>query len=73
MRRAQEYTDQTFTHILEKIKPGVTEKEIALELDMAGRRMGADRLAFVIVASGEFLPAHCTPSDRVLREGILSP
>jgi Xaa-Pro aminopeptidase len=70
MRRAQEYTDQTFTHILEKIKPGVTEKEIALELDMAGRRMGADRLAFVIVASGEnSSQPHCTPSDRVLREG----
>jgi len=70
MRKAQEYTDKTFAYILEKIRPGVTEKEIALELDIAGRKMGADRLAFVIVASGEnSSQPHCTPSDRALREG----
>lgn len=70
MRKAQEYTDKTFTHILNYIKAGVTEKQIALELDVAGRKMGADQLAFVIVASGEnSSQPHCTPSHRVLEEG----
>lgn len=72
MRKAQKYTDQAFAHILNFIRAGVTERQIALELEVAGRRMGADTLAFVIVASGErSAQPHCTPSRRPLQNGDL--
>lgn len=73
MRRSAEITDQAFQHVLGFIKPGVTEREVALELEFTMKRLGAEGLAFeTIVASGErsSLP-HGQPTDRVIRTGDL--
>ena len=43
--RAQDITDRAFAHILTVIKPDMTERELALELEYTMRRMGADAMA----------------------------
>lgn len=71
MRRSAAITDQAFQHALNFIKPGVTEREVGLELEFTMRRLGAQGLAFeTIVASGprSSLP-HGQPTDRVIQKG----
>lgn len=65
---AAELADRTFEWIKGKLRPGVSEKEIALEMEMFMRRNGATSSSFdTIVASGErsALP-HGVASDRKL-------
>ena len=71
LQKAQDITDLAFTDILAKIRPGVTEKEIAAELEYAMRRHGADGVSFdTIVVSGENgSMCHGVPSDRKIRSG----
>ena len=71
VRKAVDIAAEAFTAILEKIKPGRTEKEIANELDYAMRCLGADAPSFeTIVASGPraALP-HARPTDKALEAG----
>lgn len=68
MKEAAKLADDTFTFILEKLKPGVSERAIALEMEMYMRSHGATSSSFdTIVASGErsALP-HGVASDRLL-------
>ncbi len=68
---AQEITDKAFEHILSFIKVGVTEKEIALELEFFMRKMGSEGVAFdTIAVSGEnsSLP-HGVPTGRQIKNG----
>lgn len=70
---AQELTDRAFEHILGMIKVGVTEREIALELEFFMRRNGSEGVAFdAIVASGpnSALP-HAKVTDRAVGSGDL--
>ncbi|WHX47474.1 Xaa-Pro peptidase family protein [Paenibacillus woosongensis] len=69
MKQAAELADQTYMHMLKVLRPGVTEREMALEIEIFMRRNGATSSCFdTIVASGErsALP-HGVASDRVLR------
>lgn len=62
-----------FDDIVSLLRPGIAEREIALELEFALRRHGGDEKSFdLIVASGErgALP-HGVASDRLLRVGEL--
>jgi Xaa-Pro aminopeptidase len=71
LRKAESIGDQAFTHILGFIKEGVTELEIALELEFFMRRAGANGLSFdSIVASGinSSMP-HAVPSDKKVEKG----
>lgn len=73
LTRAVEISDQAFIHILNYLKPGVMEKEIALELEFFMRRQGASKVAFdIIVASGNrsSLP-HGVASDKKIAIGDL--
>ncbi len=55
--------DEAFDHILGILRPGLTEVEVALELEMYMRRHGSEGLAFPsIVASG---PNSSRPHARV--------
>jgi Xaa-Pro aminopeptidase len=68
MQEAADLADRAFDHILGFIKPGVTEKSIALELEIFMRSQGATSSSFdTIVASGErsALP-HGVASDRII-------
>ncbi|TYO95644.1 M24 family metallopeptidase [Desulfallas thermosapovorans] len=71
IERAMGLLDEGFEHICNLIKPGVTEREIALELEMFMRRRGAERIAFpFIVASGPraALP-HGEASAKTINHG----
>lgn len=53
IRKAVDIADQAFIHILSVIKPGVSEQEIAAELEYHMRKLGSEKAAFdTIVASG---------------------
>jgi Xaa-Pro aminopeptidase len=69
MQEAADLADRAFDHILGFLKPGVTEKSIALELEIFMRSQGAASSSFdTIVASGErsALP-HGIASDRIIK------
>lgn len=73
LREAARLTDLAFTHILNIIKVGLSEVEVALELESFLRREGAQGVAFdIIVASGErgALP-HGSASSKLLQNGEL--
>ncbi|MCX8131654.1 MAG: aminopeptidase P family protein [Clostridia bacterium] len=71
IRKAVEIADNSFSDILNFIKPGVKELELAAELEYSMKRQGAKGSSFeIIVASGErsSMP-HGTADERVLRLG----
>ncbi len=71
IRRAEQIGDMAFEHILPFIKPGITEREIALELEYFMKRQGASALSFdTIVAVGErsALP-HANLTDKRVEDG----
>lgn len=73
IREACALADQAYQHVLSYLKPGVREKDIALELEFFMRKHGAASSSFdTIVASGErsSLP-HGVASDRVMQLGDL--
>lgn len=71
IEKAQRISEKAFRDLLKEIKPGMTEREIALKLDFAMLRLGAEALSFpTIVVSGEnSSKPHGVPSDRKLRDG----
>lgn len=69
--RAQRIAEQSFEHILTVIRPGVTEREIALELDHYMLSHGAQVLSFETIAVGgvnSSMP-HGVPSDYRVQPG----
>ena len=69
IEKACEITDNCFSYLLTYIKPGMTEKQIAEEIEEYYRER-TDGLAFeTIVASGEntSMP-HAVPTDRKIQE-----
>lgn len=71
LKQAAELTDSAFSHIISKIKPGIRESDVALELEFYMRQRGATSASFkYIVASGKrgALP-HGVATDKVLNEG----
>ena len=71
IREAQRMTDETFSYILNHIRPGRTEKEIMLDMEFFMRRMGSEGVSFdFIVVSGKnsSLP-HGVPTDKVVERG----
>ncbi len=71
IRQAMTIGDKAFQHILGFIKPGISEKELALELEFFMRKQGASGIAFdTIMASGprSALP-HGVASERKLQRG----
>lgn len=71
IRRAVEITDQAFGSIAGSLQVGMTEKQVAWEIEKYMRENGADGMTFEpIVASGpnSALP-HARPSDREICNG----
>ncbi|MEG2813294.1 MAG: aminopeptidase P family protein [Oscillospiraceae bacterium] len=71
IKQAQEITDKSFSHILNFIKAGKTEKEVELELEYTMKKFGASGLAFdSIVVSGKntSLP-HGVASNKIIEQG----
>ena len=74
IKKAQQITDAAFTHILGYIKEGVTETDIAIELEFFMRRMGASARSFdFIVASGSASSRpHAVPRSIPIQRGFLT-
>lgn len=70
---AQAITDATFEHILSYIREGVTEREIALEIEFFMRKQGADGNAFppIVVTGTNGSQCHGVPGDTVIKKGDL--
>lgn len=71
--RATEIADAAYGQIGERLRPGQPERAVALEMEIAMRRMGAERLAFeTVLASGprSALP-HGRATDRTIGAGEL--
>ena len=71
IQKAQRIAEKAFDHMLGFIRPGLTEKEIGLELDHFMLRSGAEALSFETIAvSGvnTSLP-HGVPSGNTVKEG----
>jgi Xaa-Pro aminopeptidase len=64
-------TDSVMSQVNELVKPGMSERQLAWELERQLRENGADKLAFpIIVASGtNGARAHHEPGDRTFAVG----
>ncbi len=71
IQRAADIGDQAFNTVTARLKPGITEKELAWKLEKAMRENDSQAVPFeVIVAAGtnSAMPHH-RPSDTVIKEG----
>lgn len=69
--KAAAISDAAFDSVEKRIKAGMTEKQVAWELEKSLRENGSQSLPFeIIVASGSnsSLP-HAKPSERIINEG----
>jgi len=74
MKKAQAITDAAFEHIVGWIRPDMTEKQVALELEFYMRSHGADDAAFETIAVSGTASSrpHGVPRDVVLEKGFLT-
>lgn len=71
--KAAAIADAAFEHVLGLLAPGITEREVALEIDYFMRKKGADKASFdPIVASGarSAIP-HAKVTDKPISQGDL--
>ena len=71
IKEAVELTEAGLKWILKRIRPGMTEREVALKLEFWYRKEGAEDVAFeLIVAAGpQSAMPHHRPSDQPLQPG----
>ncbi len=71
LQKAQDITDAAFKHILTVLKPGISERDIALEIEYFMKKNGALGPSFeLITVSGENTSRpHGVPGDRKLQTG----
>ena len=72
--RAQAITDAAFAHIVNWIKPDMTEIEVALELEFFMRSHGAETIAFdtIAVSGSNSSRPHGVPCREKLERGFLT-
>ncbi|HEV2006829.1 MAG TPA: M24 family metallopeptidase, partial [Candidatus Limnocylindrales bacterium] len=70
---ASAVADRALASLLPSIRPGVTEAELALDLEWRMRTGGAERLAFdvTVLAGPEAALPHGTPGDRPIKTGAV--
>ena len=71
MREAQRVTDEAFTEILNDIKPGVAECEIAAKLTYLMARKGAERNSFdpIVACGANGSKPHAVPGKTLIEKG----
>lgn len=69
--KAEAIGDKTFEHLLDYIRVGMTELEIADEVERTMRSLGAEGLSFptIAVSGVNSNQPHGEPSDRKIQEG----
>lgn len=73
LREAVALGDRAFAWVLTRLRPGTSERSIALELELKMREWGADEVSFPPIVGSGPLSAHIhhTPTDRKLEKGDL--
>ncbi len=68
---AQQLAEDALDALLQKLHAGMTERDVALELDFHMRRHGAEDLSFETIAltGAHTSMPHGVPDDRVIRQG----
>ena len=71
MKEAQRVTDEAFSEILNDIKPGVAECEIAAKLTYLMARKGAERNSFdpIVACGANGSKPHAIPSQALIQKG----
>ncbi|BAS28440.1 M24 family metallopeptidase [Limnochorda pilosa] len=74
LRRIEEacrLADAAFDHVLGFLRPGVSEREVALELEFFMRRQGAEAVSFdpIVAAGPRGAMPHARPTDALLEQG----
>ena len=71
MRQAQRITDETFAEILNDLKPGVAEQEIAARLSYLMARKGAQRNSFdpIVACGANGSKPHAIPGQDRIQTG----
>ena len=71
--KAQQLADKAYSELLRRIGSGMTEKEVAAELDYIGAKLGSEGPSFeTIVGSGpNGAMCHAVPGERRLTKGDL--
>jgi len=71
LRDAIAVGDAAYAYIIERLAPGKTEREVALDLEVYMRTNGADEISFEPIVGSGPLSAHIhhTPSERVFEPG----
>jgi len=67
----QDLTDDTFSYILNFIKEGRTEIEVALEMEFYMRKKGAEEVSFsfIVVSGANSSLPHGVPGNKVIEKG----
>lgn len=73
IKSAQKITDKTFEYILDFIKPGISELDLAAELEFFMKKNGSKSKAFqtILVSGPRTSLPHGAPSERILQSGDL--
>ncbi len=74
IQTACKITEQVFSQIKELFKPGMTELELAAELEFTAKKLGAENLSFpIIVASGKnsAVPHHNTSDKKIKKNELI--
>lgn len=71
LETAQKITEEAYLEILNYIKPGVKERDIALELEYLMRKKGADGIAFdlITITGANTSRPHGVPGDNIVKSG----
>lgn len=69
--KAQQIAEKAFSNILKFIKPGVTENQIAAELEYRMKLAGSEQISFETIAVSGVRTSmpHGVPTDNIIRSG----
>ena len=72
MRTAQKIADRAFANILDFIRPGMTERQVAARLVYELMLQGAERTSFdpIVAAGANGSMPHAVPGDTVMEKGM---
>lgn len=71
IREAARFADEGLAYILTQVRPGVTERELAILLESHMRLEGAEAVSFpsIVAAAERSALPHAHPTDREVEEG----
>lgn len=68
---AARIADRAFSHLVDYAEPGMTERDVALELEFFMRDLGAEDISFppIVAAGAKSALPHAKPGEQKLKEG----